>query len=32
MAISFLLTNDYVLNRVGLTIKMKEDDCLNDMS
>ena len=30
--ISYLLPNNYVLNGVGLTIRMNEDDCLNTMT
>ena len=28
--ISYLLPDNYVLNGVGLTIRMNEADCLND--
>ena len=26
----YLLPNNYILNGVGLTIRMNEDDCLNE--
>ena len=29
--IYYLLSNNYVLNTVGPTIRMNEDDCLNDV-